>query len=124
MKTFMILATGLLFSIATMAADRRPTVTIRTSPSYVIKVDGHRLHDNNLVHYRNMHRGKHSIKVYQRVRGLFGYRLRLVSSKHFRVRNDDLSITVDRFGRIHIQEVNQYPRRMEPPRRYDRGRRF
>ena len=47
----------------------------------------------------------HRIQVFERTRGLFGSRMRLVSSKNFLVRNDDLRITVDRSGYINVDEI-------------------
>jgi hypothetical protein len=47
--------------------------------------------------------GVHTIKVYERSRGLFG-RMRLVSAKNFFVRNNDLRITVNYSGYVDIDE--------------------
>ncbi|TAL43628.1 MAG: hypothetical protein EPN92_09910 [Chitinophagaceae bacterium] len=104
MKTLLTIGAGCLFSIAAMAADRRPSVTIKSKRNFEIIVDGQRYHNDNTIRLRGMNRGIHTIKVYERSRGFFGNRLRLVSSKNFLVRNNDLTIMIDHFGRIDIDE--------------------
>jgi len=104
MKTLLTIAAGCLFSIAALAADRGPSVTIKSKRNFEIIVDGQRYHNDNTIRLRGMNRGIHTIKVYERSRGFFGNRLRLVSSKNFLVRNNDLTIMIDHFGRIDIDE--------------------
>jgi hypothetical protein len=102
MKTVLAFAAGLLLTLSTMAADRKPTVTIKSKRDYMIVVDGRTFHNDNTIRL-DMRRGMHTIKVYERSRGLFG-RTRLVSSKSFFVRNNDLRITVGFNGFVDIDE--------------------
>ena len=64
----------------------------------------------------------HSIRVYEKRGGLFNNRLRLVSTRNFFVRNDDLRITVDFSGRVDIDEIRD--RRDNRNDRYDRDRNY
>lgn len=102
MKTVLAIAAGLLLTLSTMAADRNPTVTIKSKRDYMIVVDGRTFHNDNTIRL-DMRRGMHTIKVYERSRGFFG-RTRLVSSKNFFVRNNDLRITVGFNGFVDIDE--------------------
>ena len=108
MKTVLAFAAGLLLTLSTMAADRNPTVTIKSKRDYMIVVDGRTFHNDNTIRL-DMRRGMHTIKVYERSRGFFG-RTRLVSSKNFFVRNNDLRITIGFNGFVDIDE-RKYDRR-------------
>jgi hypothetical protein len=111
MKTILTFAAGLLLTLSTMAADRPPSVTIKSNRNFEIVVDGRAYRNDNSIRLDRMHPGIHTIKVYERSRGFFG-RMRLVSAKNFFVRNNDLRITVDYSGYVDIDE-----------RRYDRRNR-
>ena len=111
MKKLLTLAVVSFLTIAAMAADRYPSVTVKSRRSdFQIVVDG-RTYSNgfyrndNTIRLDRMNRGMHRIQVFERTRGLFGSRMRLVSSKNFLVRNDDLRITVDRSGYINVDEI-------------------
>ena len=102
MKTILTLAAGLLLTLSTFAADHNPTVTIKSKRNYMIVVDGRNYQNDNSIRL-DMRRGMHTIKVYERGRGIFG-RMQLVSSKSFFVRNNDLRITVGYNGFVDIDE--------------------
>jgi hypothetical protein len=108
MKTILTFAAGLLLTLSTMAADRPPSVTIKSNRNFEIVVDGRTYRNDNTIRLDRMRSGMHSIQVYERSRGFFG-RMRLVSAKNFFVRNNDLRITVNYSGYVNIDE-----------RRYDR----
>ena len=108
MKTILTFAAGLLLTLSTMAADRPPSVTIKSNRNFEIVVDGRTYRNDNSIRFDRMRPGMHSIQVYERSRGFFG-RMRLVSAKNFFVRNNDLRITVNYSGYVNIDE-----------RRYDR----
>jgi len=108
MKTILTFAAGLLLTLSTMAADRPPSVTIKSNRNFEIVVDGRTYRNDNTIRLDRMRPGMHSIQVYERGRGFFG-RMRLVSAKNFFVRNNDLRITVNYSGYVNIDE-----------RRYDR----
>jgi len=108
MKTILTFAAGLLLTLSTMAADRPPSVTIKSNRNFEVVIDGRTFRNDNTIRIDRMRPGVHSIKVYERSRGFFG-RMRLVSAKNFFVRNNDLRITVNYSGYVNIDE-----------RRYDR----
>ena len=68
-----------------------------------------------------MRPGMHSIKVYERSRGFFG-RMRLVSSKNFYVRNNDVRITVGYNGYVNIDERRNDSRDDRRDRGWDNDR--
>ena len=103
MKTILTFAAGLLLTLSTMAADRPPSVTIKSNRNFEIVVDGRTYRNDNAIRLDRMRPGMHSIKVYERSRGFFG-RMRLVSAKNFFVRNNDLRITVNYSGYVDIDE--------------------
>jgi hypothetical protein len=124
MKTILTLAAGLLLTLTTMAADRYPSVTIKSKRNFEIVVDGRAYRNDNTIRFDRMQRGMHSIKVYERSRGLFGSRMRLVSAKNFFVRNSDLRITVGANGFVDIDErgYDRRDRGWDDDRRYDNDR--
>ena len=103
MKTILTFAAGLLLTLSTMAADRPPSVTIKSNRNYEVVIDGRTYRNDNTIRIDRMRPGMHSIKVYERSRGIFG-RMRLVSAKNFFVRNNDLRITVNYSGYVNIDE--------------------
>ena len=104
MKRLLTLVAAGLITIGAMAADRFPSVTIKSKKDFEIVVDGRTYRNDNNIRIDRLRKGMHTIKVYERTRGLFGSRTRLVSSKNFMVRNDDLRITVDRSGYVDVDE--------------------
>jgi len=109
MKTVLTFVAGLLLTLTTMAADSRPpSVVIKSNRNYEVVIDGRTYRNDNTIRLDRMRPGMHTIKVYERGRGIFG-RMRLVSAKNFFVRNNDLRITVGYNGYVNIDE-----------RRYDR----
>ena len=103
MKTILTFAAGLLLTLSTMAADRPPSVTIKSNRNFELVVDGRSYRNDNTIRLDRMRPGMHSIQVYERSRGFFG-RMRLVSAKNFFVRNNDLRITVNYSGYVDIDE--------------------
>ena len=103
MKTILTFAAGLLLTLSTMAADRPPSVTIKSNRNFEVVVDGRTFREGNTIRLDRMRPGMHSIKVYEKSRGFFG-RMRLVSAKNFFVRNNDLRITVNYSGYVDIDE--------------------
>ena len=119
MKTVLTFVAGLLLTLTTMAADRPPSVTIKSHRNFEIVIDGRTYRNDNTIRLDWMRPGMHSIKVYERGRGFFG-RMRLVSAKNFYVRNNDLRITVGFNGYVNIDE-RRYDRRDRNWDRNDRG---
>jgi len=107
MKKFFSLAAGLMLAAAIPAAARGPVVTISSYNDYKIEIDGRSYYGNNIsLSLDNYYGNTHSIRIYEMRRGLFGDREVLVSSSSFRSDRNDISITIDRYGRIDIREIN------------------
>jgi hypothetical protein len=106
MKKIFTMCLCLALTAAVFAADRRPDVTIVTSKKYEIVVDGKTYFSNSrMMNIDNLRNGRHSIQVYETTNGFsFFKKKRLVASKVFQLRNDDLKITIDRFGHMTITE--------------------
>jgi hypothetical protein len=121
MKKIFTLMLGLTLAVAMFAADRRPTVTINSSKKYEVVIDGRSYAGNSQsLSLANLRAGGHTIKVFEVNKGFSFFKIkRLVASSSFQLRNMDMNITIDRFGRINIMEErfgrNDYGRN-------DRGR--
>lgn len=130
-----------LLTVALFAADRRPTVTIQSGRNYEIVIDGKSYFSNNngtmnLVKLRD---GRHTISVYKvNNQGLFRKSRKMVSASAFTVRDNDIRIVVDFYGKIQVTESrnkkgkggwemndrNNNDHDMERQDRNDRDRRF
>jgi hypothetical protein len=108
MKSLLSFAAGLLMMFTATATDHRPSVSIRSGNHYEVYVDGRKFSNNHQDLQRRLHPGRHTVSVFQRQQGFFGQRLRLVSTRNFVIRNNDLRIIVDRFGQVHIEENRNY----------------
>lgn len=105
MKKIFTLFAGLLMAAAVMAADRGPSVTIRSNKNYKIVIDGKNYFGSSTtLRLFNLSNGMHSIKVFEMRKGLFVKGEKLVSSSIFKVGKRDIAITVDQFGRIDISK--------------------
>ena len=111
MKKIFTLFVGLMVAIAMFAADHRPTVTVNASRKFEIVIDGRHYSSNyGSMSISNLFNGRHNIKVYEQRPGFFFKAKRLVASSTFQLRNNDVNISVDRFGHLSIDES-----------RFDRG---
>ena len=98
---------GLVLTAAVFAADKRPDVTIISAKKYEIVIDGRTYFSNNrMMSIDNLRNGRHTIQVFEMNRGSFSIfkRKQLVTSKAFQLRNNDVKITIDRFGHLTITE--------------------
>ena len=98
---------GLILTAAVFAADRKPDVTIISAKKYEIVVDGRTYFSNNkMISVDNLRNGRHTIQVYEMNNRGFSIfkRKQLVTSKSFQLRNNDVKITIDRFGHMTIAE--------------------
>ena len=103
MKKIFTLIAGLILSVAVMAADRGPDLTIRSSKNYKIVVDGRSFYSNSsILRINNLSRGVHTIQVFEMRRGYYSQRERVVASTSFRMGKKDVRIFIDQMGRIHI----------------------
>ncbi len=107
MKKMFTLVSVLLLAVAVMAADRKPVVMVNSMKNYKIVIDGRTYFSNdNSIRISHLYKGFHSIKVFEMRRGYFDRRERLIASKTFSLRRNDVRILVDRFGNISIREMN------------------
>ena len=106
MKKIFTMCLGLILAAAVFAADKRPDVTIISTKKYEIVIDGKTYFSNNrMMSIDNLRKGRHSIQVYEMNRNFSIFRKKkLVASKVFQLRNDDVKITIDRFGHLTIME--------------------
>lgn len=107
MKNIFTMCLGLVLTAAVFAADRKPDVTIISMKKYEIVIDGRTYFSNNrIINIENLRNGRHTIKVYEmNSRGFSMFkRKQLVASKSFQLRNNDVKITIDRFGHLTITE--------------------
>lgn len=99
------LLTGLFLTVALMAADRRPVVTINSNNNFKIVIDGKSYFGDNItIRLSELYGNQHSIKVYEMRRGYFGRTERLISKSFFQTGRKDVMIRIDRFGNISIRE--------------------
>ena len=118
MKTIFTLVSGLLMSIALMAAPKdmdwrtKSMLTIKSASQEDIRVvvDGKRFEPrHNTMVLRNIGTGYHDLKIYrQKNPGIFekfGSRYELIFNQPVMVRkNSNLLITIDRFGRPYMDQ--------------------
>ncbi|MGB3007344.1 MAG: hypothetical protein WBC06_12590 [Chitinophagaceae bacterium] len=107
MKKISTLVLAGLFTMAAFAADRRPSVTVRANDNYEIVIDGRSYFNSNygVLNITNLRGGRHTITVYEADRGRFSRRFkRVVASTSFILRGNDISILIDRNGRMMVKE--------------------
>jgi len=108
MKKIFTMCLGLVLTAAVFAANRKPDVTIISMKKYEIVVDGRTYYSNNrMLNIDNLRNGRHTIQVYDMSsnRGFSIFqRKRLVASKSFQLRNNDVKITISQFGQLSIIE--------------------
>ena len=107
MKKIFTMCLGLVLTAAVFAADRRPDVTIISMKKYEIVIDGKTYFSNSrMMNIDNLRNGRHSIQVYEMNNRGFSIfqRKHLVTSRSFQLRNNDVKITIDRFGHLTITE--------------------
>src|SRR4030095_5690903 len=107
MKKIFTMCLGLVLTAAVFAADKRPDVTIITAKKYEIVIDGRTYFSNNkMMSIDNLRNGRHTIQVFEMNNRSFSIfkRKQMVASKSFQLRNNDVKITIDRFGQLTITE--------------------
>jgi hypothetical protein len=107
MKKFFTLALGMALTAAVFAADKRPDVTISSAKKYEIVVDGRTYSSGNrTIDIQDLRNGRHTIQVYKASNNRFSIfkRKQLVASSSFQLKNRDMNINIDRFGRISMTE--------------------
>ena len=106
MKKIFTFLVGSLVTVASFAADHRPTMNVDNNSYYRVFVDGRPVYtDFNGGDVCDISYGRHTITVLEdRGGNFFWRRSRIVSTSDFRVDGDDrrIFINIDRAGCIHI----------------------
>jgi hypothetical protein len=110
MKKIFTLVFVSLFTIAAMANDRRPAVSVMNNTYFKVMIDGHILYNdyNGSVELRKLDYGRHTVTVLEERGGLFfSRRSRIISSSDFFIDDDDRRslIHVDQYGYININKA-------------------
>ena len=109
MKKIFTLAIGSLFTLAVMAAGNKPSVTVKSSKNYQIVIDGKSYAGNSYIDLSGLYPGFHSVKVYDvKSRSFFRKKSNLIASSSFSLKNNSIIISVDRFGKIDIDEQRSF----------------
>lgn len=95
-----------LITIASFAAEHRPSVTVRTLGNFEVVIDGRTYAGNGIMAVDLSRGNQHLVQVYERkAGGFFGARRKkLVTSTTFLSSRNDISITVDFRGQVHVDE--------------------
>ena len=105
MKKIFTLMLGSLLMLAASAADRKPTVTINSTKKYEVVIDGRSFQNVSDITISTLRAGNHSIQVYQVNKGFFLQKRKImVASSSFQLKNKDITINVDMFGKLRIVE--------------------
>src|SRR5689334_23184035 len=115
MKKIFTLATAVLMTMAVMAADHRPSVTLIGGKNYEVVIDGRTIQMNQYgqfsknqfgsIELNNLRNGKHTITVYEIPRRFFVIKSkRVVSSTSFILRGNDIGIRIDQGGQVKVTE--------------------
>ena len=104
MKKIFTLIAATFLTVEAFAADRKPSVTLKTSKNYEVVIDGKSYSGNGIMEISLMRKGQHSIKVYEKKRGGFFNRRgkKLVSATTFQVGRDDIDIDIGFRGQISV----------------------
>jgi hypothetical protein len=107
-KIFTLIAALVLTVATTFAADRKPSVTLKSSRNYEVVIDGRSYQSNGAMQINLMGGRQHSIKVYEVKKSGFGFfnmrSKKLVDASTFQVGRNDIDINVDFRGQIRISE--------------------
>jgi hypothetical protein len=114
MKKIFTLVFASLFTVVAMAADRRPSVTVQSSKSYEIVIDGKSYFSSfGSMSIPYLSQGSHTVKVYATSMGrgsFFKKNKRMLDASSFVLRNNDITINVDMFGNIQVNESRGWDR--------------
>jgi len=122
MKKIFTLSAALLLTVAMFAADRRPMVTLSGVKKYTVVIDGRQYRpDGSTIDIYNLFNGQHDIRVYKTKGQTIVNPRKLVASSSFRLRDNDVQITIDRFGQIAMTQSRLDRFHDDHDRGYDRG---
>ena len=114
MKKIFTLVFASLFTVAAMAADRRPTVIVQSSKNYQIVIDGKSYSTSfgGSMTVPYLSQGYHTIQVYSSMGRTFfmGRRSKMLDQSSFVLRSNDINISIDMFGNISVKELKGWDR--------------
>jgi len=104
-KIYLFIAVALFAATISASAQK---VTLRLSNNYEVNIDGRYYDYNSTVPTLNY--GMHTVKLYEVQPGFLGIgkKRNLVSTSSFELRNNDIVIETDQYGRLRINEVGNY----------------
>lgn len=106
MKRIFTLFTMLFITLALFAADHRPIVMVNSSKNYKIVIDGRSYYSSDRnIKLNNLHKGYHTIKVFEMRRIGYNQREKLVGSTTFKLNRKNVIINIGRYGDIYIRET-------------------
>lgn len=113
-KIYLLLTIGLF--VATISASAQ-NVILRLDDKYDVSIDGRNYANNSTI--STLDYGQHTVNVYEVKKGFLGIgkKKELVSTSNFELRNNDVTIDVDQYGQLRINESGNYNTQN---RRYDR----
>ncbi|MBI2729676.1 MAG: hypothetical protein HYX40_02795 [Sphingobacteriales bacterium] len=100
-KIYLLLVAALFVTFISAEAQR---VIVQLPSNYEVDIDGRYYSNNETVN--NISYGQHTVRLYEVRPGLLGIgkRRQLVSTSTFDLRNNDVSIEVDRNGQLRIYD--------------------
>jgi len=108
MKKIFTFLIGSFITVASFAADHRPTMNIDNNSYYKVFIDGNPVYNNfNGGDICDINYGRHTITVMEdRGGNSFWHRSRIISTSDFRVDGDDrrIFVSIDRDGCAHISK--------------------
>lgn len=107
-KISALLVASLLVLVFSASAQR---VILNSQNNYEISIDGRNYNGNTNTIITDLAQGTHTLQVYQVVsNGILGIgkKRNLISSQQFMLRNYDVNINVDQYGRARIDENGGY----------------
>ena len=104
-KIYLFIAVAL--TAATISTSGQ-SVILRLNNNYEVNIDGRFYSSNATV--PSLSYGQHTVKLYEVQPGILGIgkKRTLVSTSGFELRNNDIIIEVDQYGKLRINEVGNY----------------
>lgn len=117
-KISLFIVSALLLGTISASAQR---VILKISNNYEVNIDGNYYDYNETV--PTLSYGTHTVKLYEVKPGFLGIgkKRTLLSSSNFELRNNDVTIEVDQYGQLRINEAgnNNTSRRTSGERSYE-----
>ncbi|MDZ4807748.1 MAG: hypothetical protein SGI96_05700 [Bacteroidota bacterium] len=107
-KIYTFITAAFLAATVSVSAQK---VSLRVDNNYEVKIDG-RNYGNNAV-IPGLSDGRHQVQLYSVEKSFLGLgkRRTLVSTDRFDLRNNDVNINVDQYGKLSIRQAGDFNRR-------------